>query len=245
MWPSRSARLVGDILGLQASLVQLCEQGVAGVAQQTGHDLVCCSPEPRSLPTRSRSSGADADRDRVTRPCGSAIILGGGRRAHAILCRMAEKTRVSSSTRIAASADTIYALVSDLTRMGEWSPEATGGRWMGGATGPAKGAKFKGTNDSGKKTWSVVSTVTDATAPTRFEFANVLGPKTFAVWSYEITPVDGGGACEVTETWVDGRGPVTAVLGKMLTGVDDRIAHTQSMIETTLARLKETAEAGG
>ena len=153
--------------------------------------------------------------------------------------------KVSSTTRIAASPDTVYAMVSDLTRMGEWSPEAKGGEWMGGASGPAKGAKFKGRNASETKKWTAVSVVTDATAPTRFAFANEMGPKRFAEWIYEITPVDGGAACEVTETWVDGRGPVTGFLGKFLTGVDDREAHTRSMIETTLANIKRSAESAG
>jgi len=161
---------------------------------------------------------------------------------HAILTAMGDKTRVSSTTRIAASPEAVYALVSDLPRMGEWSPENTGGQWVGGATGPAKGAKFKGTNANGKKKWSTMVTVTDASTPRRFAFSTVLGPKTFAEWSYEITPIDGGTACEVTETWVDGRGPVASTIGKVISGVGDRVAHTKSMIDTTLARLRATAE---
>jgi hypothetical protein len=35
-----------------------------------------------------------------------------------------------------------------------------------------------------------------------------------------------------------------SILGKAITGVEDRAAHTRSMIETTLTRLKETAESG-
>ena len=44
---------------------------------------------------------------------------------------------------IAATPERVYELVSDLPRMGEWSPENTGGSWIKGATGPAVGAKFK------------------------------------------------------------------------------------------------------
>ena len=36
---------------------------------------------------------------------------------------------------IAAPAATVWALVSDLPRMGEWSPENCGGQWVKGATG--------------------------------------------------------------------------------------------------------------
>ena len=47
---------------------------------------------------------------------------------------------------IAASAAEWYDMVSDLRRMGEWSPENRGGAWIKGARGPAVGARFKGSN---------------------------------------------------------------------------------------------------
>ncbi|HBM56923.1 MAG TPA: SRPBCC family protein, partial [Acidimicrobiaceae bacterium] len=42
---------------------------------------------------------------------------------------------VSVSREMAAPPEEVWALVSDLTRMGEWSPEAKGGRWAGGVDG--------------------------------------------------------------------------------------------------------------
>jgi hypothetical protein len=152
---------------------------------------------------------------------------------------MGNKTTLSASASIAASPEKVYALVSDLTRMGEWSPEATGGRWVGG-TGPAPGVKFKGTNANGNRKWSTVVTVTEATAPTRFAFANKVGPMVVAEWAYDIAPSADG--CTVTESWVDRRNLAISFVGKYLTGVDDRVAHTRSMLEETLANLKQTAE---
>ena len=38
--------------------------------------------------------------------------------------------------------------------MGRWSPECTGGKWVGGATGPAVGARFKGSNRHGVMRWT-------------------------------------------------------------------------------------------
>lgn len=158
---------------------------------------------------------------------------------------MTEKPKASSTVRIAASPEKVYAMISDLTRMGEWSPEATGGQWAGGATGPVVGAKFKGDNANGGKKWKAMSKVTEAAAPTRFTFVNALGPLTISTWSYDISPVDGGAACDVTESW-ELNGP-TLILsaGRFITGVTDRPAHTKAMIDTTLARLKESAESGG
>ena len=43
---------------------------------------------------------------------------------------------------VAAAPGVVWALVSDLPRMGRFSPENLGGRWLRGATGPAVGVEF-------------------------------------------------------------------------------------------------------
>jgi hypothetical protein len=152
---------------------------------------------------------------------------------------MAQKTTLSGNTRIGASAETVYGMVSDLTRMGEWSPEACGGEWVD-TDGPAPGAKFRGIYRNGDKSWKTTVTVTDATSPRRFAFRNGIGPLTISEWVYEIAPTEGG--CEVTETWTLNAPPVITRLGKVFTGVADRVEHTRTMIDITLARLKQSAE---
>jgi hypothetical protein len=155
---------------------------------------------------------------------------------------MGDEQRVSGSITVAARPDEVYALVSDLPRMGEWSPENTGGRWVGGATGPAPGARFRGTNRNGRRRWATVVTVTEATPPTRFAFRLLVGRKPVVEWAYDIRPTDGG--CELTETWTCWEGPLLLALGWIFSGVRDRAAHTKTMIEKTLAGVKRTAEAG-
>jgi hypothetical protein len=49
-----------------------------------------------------------------------------------------------------ATREEAWALIADITRMGDWSPETTSAVWRGGATGPALGARFRGAaTDSG------------------------------------------------------------------------------------------------
>ena len=43
---------------------------------------------------------------------------------------------------IEASANSLYAMVSDLPRIGEWSPECESVIWEGDVTTPAPGATF-------------------------------------------------------------------------------------------------------
>ena len=150
---------------------------------------------------------------------------------------------VSSSIDIAAPPEKVWALISDLPRMGEWSPENKGGSWKGGATGAVAGAKFKGKNQHGKKKWSIGTVVIkEAAAPNRLEFGLVTMGLKGATWRYEIDPTSDG--CRVTETWVDTRSaPMRPdAIGKMITGVADRVAWTKTSIETTLANLKKAAE---
>ncbi len=58
------------------------------------------------------------------------------------------------SVFVAAPPETVYDLVADLTRMGEWSPETTEVRWLDGATQAKVGARFRGTNRNGFRRWS-------------------------------------------------------------------------------------------
>ena len=148
---------------------------------------------------------------------------------------------VSASTDIAADPKVVYDLVSDLTRMGEWSPENRGGKWRGGASGPEVGAKFKGKNKSGWRSWSTDVVVTEASAPEKFAFkVSALGMPV-AVWNYDITPTATG--CTVTESFEDTRSGFLKTVGGLITGVKDRDAHNKPCMEETLANLKKAAEA--
>jgi uncharacterized protein YndB with AHSA1/START domain len=150
---------------------------------------------------------------------------------------------VTVSREIAAPAKVVWGMVSDITRMGEWSPEATGGRWLKGATGPSVGARFSGDNRNGSKSWSTTCTV-DACEPGRsFSFVASAGPLKIARWAYTITPSATG--CTVDETWTDLRGGLVKKLGKPLSGVSDRASHNRAGMEATLDRLAAAAEAAG
>jgi hypothetical protein len=101
----------------------------------------------------------------------------------------------SASVVVATSPEALYALVSDVTRTGEWSPVCRECWWDEGATGQA-GDWFTGRNDNGVRTWETRSQVV-AAEPAR-EFAWMVGG-TWIRWGYTLAPVDGG--TELTESW--------------------------------------------
>ena len=148
---------------------------------------------------------------------------------------------IEISREIAAPADELWSLVADMPRMGEWSPEATGGKWLKGATGPAVGARFKGTNEAGGRKWSTTCEVTECAPGERFTFEVTGGPFKVARWSYAFEPTDGG--TRVTESWTDRRNPLLARLLGPITGVRDRAAHNRTNIDRTLEALDRVATA--
>jgi uncharacterized protein YndB with AHSA1/START domain len=149
---------------------------------------------------------------------------------------------LSVTRDIAASPAKVWAMISDLPRMGEWSPENTGGKWVRGATGPAVGARFVGSNRNGKKAWTTTCTVSECEPARSFAFDVDIGPIKVARWEYKIEPLADGG-CRVTETWSDRRGWLAKKLGGPASGVTDRVNHNRAGMEETLRRLSDAATA--
>ena len=150
-------------------------------------------------------------------------------------------TRVSVTREVAAPAERVWALVSDLPRMGEWSPENRGGVWVKGSTGPVPGARFKGANRNGDKSWSTAVKVIDAEPGRRFSFLVTVGPFKIAEWAYDFEETPDG--CRVTETWTDRRNALAKKASGPASGVDDRAEHNRRGMEQTLRGLAAAASA--
>jgi hypothetical protein len=150
---------------------------------------------------------------------------------------------VEVSVHVDAPAGAVYAIVSDLTRMGEFSPECTRVVWRGGASGPAVGAKFRGWNKKGIIRWFTDGKVTEAVPGEAFAFDVTSFGLGVAGWGYRIEADADGAGCTVTETWDDHR--TTAAFKSMTglaVGVRDRTTHNTTGMETTLAHIKAAAE---
>jgi len=151
------------------------------------------------------------------------------------------ETVVTVSREIDAPPEEVWAMVSDVTRMGEWSPEATGAKWVRGATGPAVGAQFRGRNRNGIRRWSTTGKVVECEPGRAFAFDIVVGPLSVARWTYRFEPTATG--CRVTEQWDDKRSVLMPTIGRLASGVGDRATHNRRSMEQTLERLAAAAEA--
>lgn len=155
---------------------------------------------------------------------------------------MSEAT-VTESIRIDAPAEAVYDLVADVTRMGEWSPEATGARVSAPAGVLQVGDRFTGTNRHGIARWSTQCTVTEADRGRVFEFTVAVKPFKISTWRYEFAA--DGDSTIVTEHWTDERDGVRGAAVKVLGQVvipGSRPDHNRRNMQTTLANLKAAAE---
>jgi uncharacterized protein YndB with AHSA1/START domain len=150
--------------------------------------------------------------------------------------------RLEISRDIAASPEQVYAAVSDVTRMGEWSEECHTCEWHDGYDGPVVGATFDGHNRHGDHEWTTQGKVIEADPGRAFTFECSMYDFHYATWGYRIEPTATG--CRVTE-WSEDLRPESALeMSKKLSGVDDRAQRNQTTMSGTLERLAAALEGG-
>ncbi|GAB3752027.1 SRPBCC family protein [Microlunatus parietis] len=134
----------------------------------------------------------------------------------------------------------VWALVSDVTKIGRFSPETFEAEWLDDATGPAVGVRFRGhvkRNGKGPVYWSTCRIV--ACEPGReFAFVVGVGDTSLNTWRYRFEPKDGG--TTVTESYelADRRGTriYWTLVGRW------RGRTNRAGMRTTLERIKAVAE---
>jgi len=146
--------------------------------------------------------------------------------------------RTAGRVMIAASPATLYDMIADVTRMGEWSPVCKDCWWDEGAS-PAVGSWFTGRNVVGDREWERRCEVAAATPGKEFAFVNGGRAEGHVRWRYTFTPAPGG--TEVEESWTILR--LTPTLAELTTDQRRRLVErTRSGIEATLTALKRVAE---
>jgi hypothetical protein len=148
--------------------------------------------------------------------------------------------RGSVTVHMAASPEVVWDLVSDVTRIGEFSPETFEARWTRGSSGPEVGAWFKGhvkRNGVGPTYWTLCR-VTECVPQRDFGFAVVMNDRDLNHWRYQLREVDGG--TEVTESFelpaIGFLKLYWAILGRLRGRTNER------GMRQTLERIKAVAE---
>ena len=141
---------------------------------------------------------------------------------------------------MAAPAQRIWELVSDVRNTGRFSPETFEAEWLDGATGPALDAKFRGhvkRNEIGPVYWTTCR-VTACEPGREFGFEVLVGDRAVNNWHYAFAPVADG--TDVTESFRMNEGLVTSLLG--LFGGQLRQRRNVRDMRKTLERIKAVVE---
>jgi uncharacterized protein YndB with AHSA1/START domain len=140
----------------------------------------------------------------------------------------AEGIEGQATIQIQAPPEKVYAMLSDVTRMGEWSPECVKAEWVGGATGPAVGAQFKGHNKlNWLVRWSSTPTVKVADPGKEFTFETGKPGKEQTRWTYRFASFEA---------------LTYSAFQKLTSKPEKRTAKLTGDIQQTLERIKQAAE---
>jgi hypothetical protein len=146
----------------------------------------------------------------------------------------------SVTVHMAAPPGKVWDLVSDVTRIGEFSPETFEAEWLEGATGPVAGAKFRGhvkRNGIGPIYW-ITCTVMVSDPGREFTFGTGPSDNPMNVWSYKLVP--NGDGTDVTESFALANKVFFRVYWAVLGWARGRT--NRNGMRTTLERMKAVVE---
>jgi hypothetical protein len=146
----------------------------------------------------------------------------------------------SVTVHMNATPEVVWDLISDVTRIGRYSPETFDAKWVDGATGPAVGAKFRGhvnRNNKGVKYWTTC-TVVESERGKVFAFDVLVGSRVVNTWRYNL--VASGDGTDVTESFQLAKNPGTSLYWKLAGRARGRT--NRNGMQTTLERIKADAE---
>jgi hypothetical protein len=141
-----------------------------------------------------------------------------------------------------ASPEAVWEIVSDVTRVGDWSHECRSSDWVDGATSARPGARFRGRNKVDWISWSRVNEVVTADAPRELAWKTI-ATRFFpdsTLWTITLEPVDGG--TRIVQTYeVLKLGPIMDRLYYLTT---PKHRDRSAALTEDLARLGELARTG-
>lgn len=133
----------------------------------------------------------------------------------------------------------VWALISDLSRMPEWSPQTRKMKLLGSMR---VGAKTVNVNRRGLQAWPTTSTIIAIEPERKLAFRVDLNG---TEWSYELEPIEGGTRVIESRRAPNGIKKVSTVLvNVMMGGVPSFEEELVDGMNQTLARIKAAAERG-
>lgn len=148
-----------------------------------------------------------------------------------------------AETRMDADADVVWALLSDVTRMGQWSPVCRRCEWAPGSNAPSVGARFVGHSRQAGARWSRECVITACEPGREFAFHTLFRSAEGTRWRYRLEP--DGHTTRVVESYEVVAVPRWVRTLRRLPGMASRSKRdTRRGMQRTLDRIKSAAESG-
>jgi hypothetical protein len=146
---------------------------------------------------------------------------------------------LTASAEVRASADQVYSVVSDVTRIPEWSPETRRAEWVAPD-------RFRAWNRRRLGRWRTVANVVEAWPGHKFSFVVQAMGGDWTQWTYLIEPGAAAGTTRLTETCrMCVPLPLAVVVFEHLfLFVRDRRTDLQANIQLSVDRIRRIVEAG-
>jgi uncharacterized protein YndB with AHSA1/START domain len=146
---------------------------------------------------------------------------------------------LTASTKVRASADQVYAVISDVTRIPEWSPETKRAEWLAGD-------RFQAWNRRRLGRWRTVANVVEAVPGHRFSFVVQAMGGDWTQWTYLIEPGSAANATRLTEVF---RMCVPLPIGALVFEhlflfIHDRRKDLQANLDASVDRIRKIVEVG-
>ncbi len=161
--------------------------------------------------------------------------------------RMADLPSMEVCLTVAAPPERVWALASDVRRVGDWGAECVGAGWLDGADGPAVGARFLGHQLREGRRWETTSIVIESEPDVSVAWAVGDPANASATWRYWLAR-DGSGSTVLCYQVVMGPGP--SRLTDMIAAMPDleerlianRLKELERNMTATLEAIKRVAE---
>jgi hypothetical protein len=134
---------------------------------------------------------------------------------------------------------TVFAVVSDVTRTPQWSPQVVDCSWLDGATEAAVGARFAARNRNRWFRWTNVPLVTTVDPGRTFAFSRTEHGGGTMEWSYRLAPHERGTAVTLSYDVIRPVPLALHVILRVVLGVKDLRADLHENMAVSLRRLGE------
>ena len=157
---------------------------------------------------------------------------------------MVSEVQKSGRVQVLVDADVrdVWRVVSDVTRVGEWSHECRSAEWRSPTAGPAPGVRFRGRNRAGWARWSRTCEIVAVDEPREIVWRTVptrLYPDS-TEWRIELEPA--GAGTRITQTFRVLRAPW--LLDRLYAGLIPSHRDRDLRLAGDLARLGAVAGRG-